>query len=479
MTGPAHPSRTRAGFVALVVASGAYGLQQMMVIPTLPVLQQEFHTTPELITWVLTMFLLASAVSTPLLGKLGDQFGRKRLLEISLAVFLVGTVLAACAVQLWMLILARIVQGASGAIQPLSLGLTRDLVPRERLARAMGTIAGVAAIAGGVGIVIAGPILDHVSFRVLFALPAVFIAFSLYQVRRHVRERSEPVQGRVDVAGAVALAVAIAALILALTEGRPLGWLSWQVLGLFLLSGAAVLAWIAIELHVETPMVDMRMVTERTVTIANVTVFLGNGLAMAAIFILVPRLVAAPNGLDPATEGLVHYGLAASATLVALYLAPLAAMGILTGPLLATLERRFGTRAALSFGFVLAAIALASLAAFHDHGWQIILATCLAGIAAPLMATAVQKLVVDSVPQSSIGVATGMNVVLRQVGAVVGGQLCAVILTTWTIAGTTAPTESAYIVGFVGAALVCLVGAVLAFGAPRRAKQLVAQQQPA
>src|SRR3989441_1294107 len=117
----------------LTLAGIAFALQQTMVIPALPTLQRDLHTTTTWVTWVLTVFLLVAAVATPILGKLGDQYGKERLLVISLAVFFVGCVAAIFAWNIWSLIAFRGVQGLGGAVFPLSFAIINDEFPREKV----------------------------------------------------------------------------------------------------------------------------------------------------------------------------------------------------------------------------------------------------------------------------------------------------------------------------------------------------------
>src|SRR5918911_5351171 len=138
-----HRQHYNVTLAILTTAGTAFALQQTMVVPALPTLQRELHTTPTWVTWVLTVFLLVSAVATPVLGKLGDQHGKERLLVISLSLFFVGCVGAAAAWNIWTLIASRAVQGLGGAVFPLSFAVIRDEFPREKIGVAIGLISAV------------------------------------------------------------------------------------------------------------------------------------------------------------------------------------------------------------------------------------------------------------------------------------------------------------------------------------------------
>jgi MFS family permease len=169
---------TRPGAIlaVLTVAGGAYALLQSLVIPALPELQQDLHTTPSGITWVFTAYLLAASVATPIAGRLGDMFGKQRTLVVVLAGVSAGTFIAALATTLPVMIGARLVQGVGGAIFPLAFGIIRDEFPRERVAGGIGLISGLLGIGGGLGIVLSGPILTHLDYHWLFWIPFAVLA---------------------------------------------------------------------------------------------------------------------------------------------------------------------------------------------------------------------------------------------------------------------------------------------------------------
>src|ERR1051326_2373349 len=169
---------------ALLVASIAYTLQQTMVVPALPALQHDLHTTTGWTTWLLSGFLLSASVGTPLLGTLRDPHGKERLLLISLALFLVGCVGAAAAWNIWSLIAFRIVQGAAGGIFPLSYSIIRDEFPPERMAGAFGAVSAVFGIGAPAGLILSGLIVDHFSWRWIFIVGALPVAAAVVLVHR-------------------------------------------------------------------------------------------------------------------------------------------------------------------------------------------------------------------------------------------------------------------------------------------------------
>ncbi|MGE5691102.1 MAG: MFS transporter [Pseudomonadota bacterium] len=462
----------------LTFAGIAFALQQTMVIPALPTLQRELDTTTTWVTWLLTGFLLSASVATPLLGKLGDQHGKERLLVVSLGVFFLGSVGATFAWDISSLIACRVLQGAGGAVFPLSFSIIKDEFPREKVGVAVGVVSAVFGVGGGLGLVLSGLIVDHLSWRWIFGLGAVGIGIAGVLVHLFVPESPVKTPSRVDVPGAALLSTGLVSMLVALSEGEHWGWTSGPTLGLFALAAVLLATWVVVELRVPEPMVEMRMMTNRPVLFANVTGLVA-GLALFGTFVIVPQLVQLPNGLPPALARLVDYGFGASATTTGLLLLPGAIAGFFTGPLSGLLGRRFGSHVPMAIGVGLGALGFGILALWHDEPWQIVLGMGITGAGIPMSFAAQANVIVQSVRQTETGIATGMNTVMRTVGGVIGGQVVAAILAADTIGRTSIPAESAFTAAFaIGA-----IGSLVAVGAallarprrPRSAEQPVRQ----
>jgi EmrB/QacA subfamily drug resistance transporter len=437
----------------LTIAGTAFALQQTLVVPALPALQRELDTTTTWVTWVLTVFLLTASVATPLLGKLGDQYGKERLLVVSLSLFLIGCLGAAAAPNIWVLIACRALSGAGGAVFPLSFGIIRDEFPPEKIKVGIGLLSAVFGVGGGLGVVLSGVIVDNVSWRWLFLGGAIPVAVSILLVHRFVPESPVKAPSRVDVPGALLLSGGLATLLFTLTEGESWGWTSSRILGL---SGAAVVllsGWVLVELRVPEPMVDMRMMTRRPVLLTNATAMIA-GFAMFGAFILVPAFVEAPSSRG--------YGFGASATQAGLYLLPSSLAMLVAGPVAGLLGRRYGSKWPLAIGMLLVSVATAMLAGMHSQPWEIVVAMLALGVGVAFAFAAMAALITESVRPTETGVATGMNTVMRTVGGVVGAQVGAALLTAQTIGNTSIPAESGFVEAFWLSALASLTGAGVA-----------------
>ena len=455
----------------LTLAGAFFALQQTMVVPALPALQRDLDTTTTWVTWVLTVFLLTASVLTPILGKLGDQYGKERLLTISLTIFLAGSIGCAFAWDIGSLIAFRAVAGAGGAVFPLSYAIIRDEFPREQVGVAIGLVSAVFGIGGGFGIVLSGVIVDNFSWRWLFIVGAAGIAIAVVLVHRFVPESPIKTPSRVDVPGAALLSGGLIAVLVALTEGEAWGWASGRIVGLFAGGAALLVAWALVELRVPEPMVDMRMLVRRQVLFTNITALVA-GFAMFGAFVLIPNFVESPHGLPEQLARLVDYGFHATATEAGLYLLPSSVTLLFAGPLTGVLARRWGAKWPLVLGLLFVSASTASFASFNDEPWQVLAAMPFLGIGVGFAFASMAVIVTEAVAPTETGVANGMNTVMRTVGGVIGGQVGAALLTAYPIRGTGIPAVTGFEVAFAASAVAALVGAaVAAFITPPRLRR--------
>src|SRR4051794_325209 len=436
----------------------AYALLQSLVVPALPEIQSSLHTSESAVGWVLTAFLLSASVATPIVGRLGDMYGKERLLLIVLVMLALGTLISAVASSLWLMILGRVIQGVGGGIFPLAFSIIRDELPNERVPGAIGLVSSLLGIGGGAGVVFAGVVTEHLSYHWLFWFPLVAILATAYLTWRYIPESPVKTPGHVNYRAAALMTAGISGVLLAITQTSTWGWGSPKTLALLALGAALIAAWVREELRSREPLVDMRMMAIRGVGTTNAVAF-RIGVGMYASFILLPELVQEPA--RPA------HGFGPSAPAAGLFLLPSTMAIVLVGQMAGVLERRLGSRNALIGGALFALASYALLVVDRSQEWQVYVAAGLLGVGIGLSFSAMANLIVQNVRQSQTGVATGMNAVTRTLGGAFGGQLAATLLAgTVTAAGV--PTST----GFTLAFLMCLVAVTLAvafaFAVPRR-----------
>jgi EmrB/QacA subfamily drug resistance transporter len=445
-------------FALLAIAGVSYALLQSLVAPALPDIEHALHTSENSVSWVLTSYLLSASVATPLIGRLGDMYGKERLLMIVLALLSLGTVVSALANSLPLMLTGRVIQGAAGGIFPLAFGIIRDEFPRERVAGGIGLMSALLGVGGGAGVILAGPIVDNLSFHYLFWLPLIPIVVATAAVHVFVPESPVRVPGRVNWVGTALMSLGLSAVLIAVSESATWHWLSAKTLGGIAIGLVLLALWVRSESRSDHPLVDMRMMRIRGVWTTNaVAFFLGFG--MYASFILLPQLVETPKR--------VGYGFGASVTQAGLFLVPTTLAVLLVGSQTGRLEKLFGSKPPLIAGGVLALAAFVLLASARDARWEVYVAGALLGSGIGLAFAAMANLIIENVGPEQTGVATGMNTVTRTVGGGFGGAATASIL-AGTLGTSGYPTSHGYTLAFVVCALGLAVGVVAAFWIPQR-----------
>ena len=434
-------------FAVLAISVSSFALLQSLIVPVLARIQVEYDTDQTTVTWVLTAYLLSASICTPLLGRVGDAIGKKRVLVLTLGALSLGSLAAALAPSIGWLIAARVLQGAGGGVLPLSFGIIRDEF-QDRVTSALSVIASLTAVGFGVGIVVAGPIVSGLGYHWLFWLPFLVTAVSTLAAALLIPDSPVRTPGRLPVLPAVLLAGWLVALLVALSEGNDWGWLSVRILALLATAGVVVAAWVAVEQRVPVPMIDMRMMRLRGIWTTNLVAGC-IGFGMFASFGFLPQFLQ-----TPASAG---YGFDASISESGHLLLPSAVASFLVGFTTARLIRAVGARAVIMSGTLATATAFLSMALFHDRTWQLYAATTVQGIGSGLVFSSLAGVVIAAVPREQTGVASGMNANIRTIGGSIGSAVMAGVVTA-RVSDAGIPLESGYTLGFT----LLSVGMVLA-----------------
>ena len=446
----------------LALCGVAYALLSSAIVPALPTMQRDLHTSETGITWLLTAYLLAASVFTSIIGRLGDMYGKERLMLWTLGLLAVGTLLGAVSTSLPPLIVARFLQGAAGGIFPLAFGIVRDEFPHERVAGSIGLLSSILGVGGGVGIVLSGVVVEHLDYHWLFWIPLAMILLGAFCTWRFVPESPERRPGRINWTAAVLMTIGLSAQMLAISETTVWGWGSLRTIGLLLAGIVVTGIWIWAEWRSAEPLIDMAMMRVRGVWTTNAAAFL-LGAGMYASFIVFPQFAQLPRSTG--------FAFGASVVVSGLYLLPSTVAMTLLGLYAGRIATRFGSRAALLTGTAFAAASFAMLAFAHAHPWELLLAAALLGIGIGLAFAALGNLIVGAVPSHQTGVASGMNTVMRTLGGALGGQLSATFIADNTAKGL--PTVTGFTDTFVMATaflIACLAAGLLVPRQPAAAR---------
>ncbi|MHA6780896.1 MFS transporter [Pseudonocardia saturnea] len=451
-----RPARASAALIIGVLASCglSVSLMQTLVVPLLPQFPRLLGASTSTVTWLVTATLVAGAVCAPVLGRLGDMYGKRRMLLVALGLVTVGSALGAAAPGVEVLIVARVLQGASLGVVPLGISIMRDVLPPGRVGSGIALMSSSLGIGGAVGLPLTGAVAQHASWRWLFVGAAVLGAVQLLVVRRLVAESPTRSGGRFDLPGAVGLSAALVCLLLAISKGSDWGWSSPTVLGLFAAAAVLFAVWGRMELRVRSPLVDLRVSARPAVLWTNIGSIL-IGFAMFAGFLVTTQVLQAPVETG--------YGFGLPLLVAGLVLLPIGGAMAVFSPVSARLSKRFGPRTTLVAGTLVLVAGNLAMAALPDTLVLVMAGATLTAVGAALAYSALPLLIMDAVPPTETAAANSLNTLMRMLGTSSCSAVAAAVTSglTATVAGVTLPSATAYTVVFLAAAGAAALAAVI------------------
>jgi MFS family permease len=449
-------------FLVLITGVMAYALLQSLVVPALPTIQHDVHTTQSATTWLITGYLLSASVCTPILGRIGDVFGKERMLVVTLGALGAGTALAAVSSSISLLIIARLIQGAGGGVLPLAFGIIRDEFPREKVPGAIGLSAAMIAVGSGLGITVAGPIVSGLNYHWLFIIPLFLIVPAAIATHLLIPESPVRTAGGVSVRGALLLSGWLVALLLGISQGPSWGWLSIRTDALFVAAVVIAVIWVRVESRAKAPLIDMKMMREPAVWTTNLTALL-LGVAMYSVMAFLPGFFQTPTKAG--------YGYGASIVYSGVIMLPSSITMFVIGLGSGRIASRFGSKLPVVAGALITSLTFILMAFVHDSAWEMMVETGLMGLGIGAAFSALSNLVVESVPDHQTGVASGMNANIRTIGGSIGSQVCGSLIAAGVV-GSAFPKESGYIAAFIFLTVVSLIAAGAALIIPKPSKAL-------
>ncbi|MGF1342262.1 MFS transporter [Streptomyces flavovirens] len=454
---PAHP---RFALGVLAFCGVVVAIMQTLVVPLLPHIPELTGATPAAASWLVTVTLLTGAVFTPVLGRVGDMYGKRRVLLVSLGLLVAGSVLCAISSHIGVLIAGRALQGAAIAVVPLGISILRDELPPERVLSAVALMSSSMGIGAAVGLPIAAVVIQNFEWHTMFWVSGAIGLLDIVLVLRCVPESPLRTRGRFDAPGALGLTAALVCLLLAVTQGGGWGWTSPLTLGLLVASVVIALVWGAYELRVRTPMVDLRVSARPAVLLTNVAALL-IGFAFYANSLVTAQMVQEPRSTG--------YGLGASLVVSGLCLLPGGVTMVLLSPVSARISAKHGPKTSLGLAAGVIAVGY-GVRFFTSHSlWLIIAGATVVAAGTAIAYSALPALVMRGVPAGETGAANGLNTLMRSVGQAFCSATVAAVLAdmTFVAGGRTAPTLGAYQLVFVIAAVAAVLALVVTLCMPR------------
>lgn len=449
-TPAAHPTANSGRLVfALAIAVLTFSMMQTLLVPALPTFIRVFDIDPAVAGWILTSYLLCGAVAAPILGSLGDRHGHRKILLVSFALFVAGAVLAATAGSLPLLLVGRVLQGASMAAFPLALAIVRRHTDGGTQRSAIGLLSGTMGLGAGAALVVGGVIVEGLSWQWLFLTGALMGLLSIALLVAWVPASQRGATTRTDWPGTILLTIALLSLLLGISQGSAWGWGSAAVIGLFLVALAAFSALAVVEQRTAAPLIDVRTLVRPALAVTNgLTLFLG--FVPYLFYVGLPMLLQAPTGAG------VGQGFSVTQTGIALL--PGAILVFLGGRLAPWLISRAGSRLTALIALAVMGLGSAGVALAPGSLAVIVVFFSLIGLGNGIGFAVVADLVASLAPRDEIAAALGVNGVLRTVGSALGTPVSTAVLAG--VAGGGAAAAEPFTTLFAIAAAVSIVGAV-------------------
>jgi MFS family permease len=450
--------------VATLAGTGLVAaFMQTLVTPILAELPQLLDSTASDTSWVLTSTLLAAAIATPITGRLGDMYGKRRIMLALLAIMTLGSIVAALSETVVPMIVGRSLQGIGLGVISLGISILRDVIHPKNLGGAIALVSATLGIGGAIGLPVAAVIADNMSWHYLFWMATVLSVIALVVVAWIVPVSTLRTGGRFDFVGALGFGVGLVGILLGVSKGSEWGWGSPVILALLIGGLVVLLAWGVFELRTPHALIDLRVAARRPVLLTNLA-SISVGFAFFITSAALPVLLQAP-----ASTG-VAFGL--PLLVASLCLMPLGLVMFFLSPAAARLSAVKGPRTSLILGSSIICATFGAAVFLTGEVWHIALVSTLIGVGVGFAYAAMPTLIMSAVPPSETAAANGLNSVMRTLGSTVAATIVGVILSTQVVVsgGISIPTTQAFQLSFTLGAAVSLVGVIIAFFIPRRGR---------
>lgn len=444
------------GFVA--------ALQFTLVIPLLPDFPTLLNIDSTDASWLVTITLLTSAVSTPIVARMADMYGKRRMLVFALSSMLVGSVICAVEASFEMMLAGRALQGLGSSVIAVGISIMRDELPSERVSTAVALMSATMGIGSALGLPLAGLLMESLNWHAVFWFGAAASALLIAALYAAVAESTVRTPGRFDTLGALVLSAALVALLLPISKGSTWGWASLEVMALFATAGLLFALWLPLELRTSQPMVDLRTAARREILATNIASLFA-GTAMFVNMLVTVQLLQLPT--------VSGFGFGLSVYAAGLCMVPGGLAMVALSPVSGALLDRWGGRSVLLLGLTVMGVSYVGRVWLSNSITEIVVGSTLVSLGTALAFAAMPTLIMGAVPITETAAANGLNALVRAIGTSIGSTVVAAFLAASTFvsaAGDVYPTEAAFehVLWFGAAA--SAIGAALTFLIPARAR---------
>ncbi|MGW1345906.1 MFS transporter [Kribbella sp. NPDC002412] len=464
-----RPARPRLVLAALAFCGVLVSISQTIVVPLLPELPRITHSEPADVSWLVTVTLLTGAVFTPLLGRAGDMYGKRRVLLVALGSMVIGSLLCASSAQLAVLIVGRAFQGAAVAVVPLGISILRDELEPRRVLPSIAIMSSTLGVGAAFGIPAATLVVQYSNWHTMFWVNFGIGLLDIVLVLLIVPESAVRTRGRFDVPGAFGLSVFLVCLLLAVSKGSA--WGPTATIGLYVAAAAVLPLWGWFELRTRSPLVDLRVSARPAVLFTNLSALL-IGFSFYANSLSTAQLVQEPKWTG--------YGLGASIVVSGLCLLPGGLAMVVLSPVSARISSARGPRFTLAIASVLMAAGYVVRLFTSENLAGIVVGATVVSAGTAVAYSALPALIMHAVPVTETAAANGLNTLMRTIGAAICSAIVVTVLTNVTITkeNLVAPALSAYLIVFVVAGLAAAVAAGLVLLIPARRQAPVHLESP-
>ncbi|MGO1543652.1 MAG: MFS transporter [Gulosibacter sp.] len=445
------PPRPGTTLFALSFAGLCASFMQTLLVPIQGELPTLLNAPLEVTTWAITITQLISTVWMPIAGRLADMYGKRKVVLAMVLLLILGSLLAAIATNIWVLLVARAIQGAGFGVIVTGISLLRDIMPPERLATSVAVVSATLGVGGALGMPLAAVVAENFDWRALFWLVSALSVTAFVLVCVFVPPSAIRTGGRVDWLGMIGLTIGVSLILLLISNGSS--WPIPVVLGAGATAVIVFAVWAWHELRTKAPLVDLRVNTSPSVLLSNFT-GLTMGFALFAPQVAFPLLLTMPSDFG---------GMGVSSIEASFVIMPMGFAMLAMSPVAGRLERHWGAKFVVTAGSVLMAIGYLLTLFVEPTVWSILASAIIIGSGTGLGYAAMPALIMSSVPVSETGSANGLNALMRSLGTALAASITAGVLAIYSVqvGGEIGPSSKGFSVIFIIATGAAIAAAIL------------------